>query len=479
MLAKHVNTTLLRCIGSLSILVAVLINTAAIELILGKDDSLSDGTEVLVWAFQLYCFSIGIILWFTKSRRFLTSFVFTAFFVPVIAYATLLAVELFLTLSTPTSYEKDSSLISVVDRSYQEQYFPFTVQWLHPQYLFFLPWKQSTIRDANNDVVSINQSGFRGVTPEDKGEKKLAFIVGGSAAFGHGSSSNETTISGYLNQIQGEYHFVNAGVPSWNSGQELNRIIVQIDRYNPELVIAFNGFNDAILGSQREEGDGYPILTPESFELLEEKIGHLHENIDDVKSIMESPIFFPSTRYAIGELKADLVNSVITLLSFPKPEISKSKEPTTISRKSTGDKKVRVVAKEQSILSKLAADEYTKNILAMNRYLHANNTEFLVFFQPFLFFHENIPSDWNQAFANQSWSSFTFDLRHFISYVTNSTESTGVFYDFSALFNKYKTQGLTVESVFLDRVHLTDQGNELVAKELVTILTRNGLLSSY
>ena len=479
MLAKHVNPTLLRCIGSLSILVALLINTAAIELILGKDNGLSAGTEVLVWAFQLYCFSIGVILWFTRSRRFLMSFVFTALFVPVISYATLLAVELFLTLATPTSYEKDNSLIPVVDRPYQEQYFPFTVQWLHPQYLFFLPWKQSTIRDANNDVVSINLSGFRGATPEDRGEKRLAFIVGGSTAFGHGSSSNETTISGYLNQIQDEYHFVNAGVPSWNSSQELHRIIIQIDRYNPELVIAFNGFNDAILSLQREEGDGYPILTPESFELLEEKIGHIHENIDDVKSIMESPIFFPSTRYAIGELKTDLVNSVVTLLSFPMPEISKSKKPTTISRKSTGDEKGRIVTQEQSKISKLAADEYTKNILAMNRYLRVNNTEFLVFFQPFLFFHENIPSDWNQAFGKTSWNSFTFDLRHFISYVSNSTQSSGIFYDFSALFNKYRAQGLTVESVFLDRVHLTDHGNKLVAKELVAILTHNGLLSSH
>jgi len=479
MLAKYVNPTLLRCVGSLFILVAVLINTAAIEFILGKDNSLSDGTEVLVWAFQLYCISIGVILWFTRSKRFLMPFVFSALFVPVVSYATLLAVELFLTLSTPPSYEKDNSLIPVIDRPYREQYYPFTVQWLHPQYLFFLPWKQSTIREANNDVVSINLSGFRGATPEDRGEKRLAFIVGGSTAFGHGSSSNETTISGYLNQIQDEYHFVNAGVPSWNSSQELHRIIVQIDRYSPELVIAFNGFNDAILGSQREEGDGYPILTPESFELLEEKIGHIHENINDVKNIMESPIFIPSTRSAIGELKTDLVNSVVTLLSFAKLEIFKPKKPTTINRKNTGDKKGRVAAKEQSKVSRLTADEYTKNILAMNSYFHAHNTEFLVFFQPFLFFHDNIPSDWNQAFAKQSWDSFTFDLRHFISYVSNSTESTGIFYDFSALFNKFMVQGLTVESVFLDRVHLSDRGNEIVAKELVAILTHKGLLSSY
>ena len=41
-----------------------------------------------------------------------------------------------------------------------DPYKNFTIQHLHPYYLFSLPWRENDIQNANNDVVNINNNGF-------------------------------------------------------------------------------------------------------------------------------------------------------------------------------------------------------------------------------------------------------------------------------------------------------------------------------
>jgi hypothetical protein len=124
-------------------------------------------------------------------------------------------------------------------------------------------------RALNNRVTTLSVEGFRGPSPAEKGPRKVAFILGGSAAFGHFATRDETTISGYLNALQDQYLFVNAGVPSWVSSQELERLALELVAYQPALVIAYDGFNDAATGADyAARGITMPPGAPESFDEL-------------------------------------------------------------------------------------------------------------------------------------------------------------------------------------------------------------------
>ncbi len=153
-------------------------------------------------------------------------------------------------------------------------YRPFTIQHLHPHYLFFYPLAPADRLALANPVCSLDADGFREPGPAAAAGRKLAVLIGGSAAFGHYATSNDTTIASYLNRLQREYFFVTAGVPSWNSTQELMRMAMQIAPMKPALVIAYDGVNDAALMGLGVDGSSqkYPMGTPESFDLLEDRL---------------------------------------------------------------------------------------------------------------------------------------------------------------------------------------------------------------
>lgn len=131
-------------------------------------------------------------------------------------------------------------------------YAPFFTEHLHPQYLFFFPPTAAERTAMGNAVCSIDSRGFREPGPGHAGSRKLAFLVGGSVAFGLFASSNETTITSHLNRLQDEYFFVNAGVPGFNSTQELVRLTLELVDDAPALVVAFNGWNDLTLAREPE-----------------------------------------------------------------------------------------------------------------------------------------------------------------------------------------------------------------------------------
>ena len=91
-------------------------------------------------------------------------------------------------------------------------YAPFYVQHLHPLYFFYFPLDPMQRNAMNNEIVSITADGFRGPGPSP--EKPLAILLGASAVFGDKASSDQTTITAYLNRMQSDFHFVAAGVPA-------------------------------------------------------------------------------------------------------------------------------------------------------------------------------------------------------------------------------------------------------------------------
>ena len=101
-----------------------------------------------------------------------------------------------------------------------------------------------------NKVINSNSFGFR--THEfDFSNKKVIIILGGSAAWGLGASSDERTfpflLEKKIKEENNQYIVINLSMMAATSQQELLYLIFWGLKLNPEIVISFSGFNDLVL----------------------------------------------------------------------------------------------------------------------------------------------------------------------------------------------------------------------------------------
>jgi hypothetical protein len=260
----------------------------------------------------------------------------------------------------------------------------------------------------------------------------LAFLLGGSAAFGHFATSDATTITGYLNRLQDEYFFVNAGVPSWNSTQELSRLINQILDYKSALVMTYDGANDLeiMLDYYRKRID-YPPGTPESFE-------HLYALVDDVRAAQLSapPLYERLFPWLTKTVRAHMGVSEYT-------ERSASGVP-------------------DELIERTAA-RYVRNEQLMHDLSTAHGARFVGVFQPISVLHKGVPEDLRNPGRRVTYQKFHDD-------VFKRGCSACEYVDFSDFFDKPGSARYHEDTLFVDEVHVNDHGNELIAQGILHAL---------
>ena len=174
-----------------------------------------------------------------------------------------------------------------------------TVSEANPNDLQFLQIKNTIytgyelVGNQDSQYWQINAQGFRDRDPvplaKPQNEVRI-FLLGGSTAFGYGSSSNAATISEQLElrlqeRLQqqlaspqlykpdllpanpeerqksaglpakikpGNYRVINAAVPGYASGNELAQVALEILKYDPDLIIVLDGYADLMLSSQEK-----------------------------------------------------------------------------------------------------------------------------------------------------------------------------------------------------------------------------------
>jgi len=126
----------------------------------------------------------------------------------------------------------------------------------HP-FLFYSTKPNLTV--SSTGALSTNSLGLRykelaSIKPD---KTVRIFLLGGSSAFGVGAQSDEETLSQQIERILNQYypHFqievVNAAGMGFTSVQELIIYQILVCDYQPDMVLAFDGFNDAV----------FPIIT--------------------------------------------------------------------------------------------------------------------------------------------------------------------------------------------------------------------------
>jgi lysophospholipase L1-like esterase len=370
-----------------------------------------------------------------QSRGRVMSAVLAA--VRTLAWLTLLGTTAAMSLEILLQYRvamKEAYAPQTVIGALDNAYFPITIQHLHPTYFFFFPLDPAERLAIGNKVFSLDRNGFREPGPAHANGRKIAVLLGASSAFGHYSSSNDTTITSYLNRLQDDYFFVNAGVPSWNSTQELMRLVFEIADMKPALVIAYDGTNDAelsVLYSPRT-GLPYPPGTPESFDDIERRV-------DDIRAdrwLLRPPRLFPELLHRIDKYRGAV-------------ELDEEKDPVSA----------------EALAAAVAA--YRSNHRKMASIVNGFGGRFISIFQPIASVHRNVP----ESFREEDAMSIRFH-----ELVASAPADGYEWHDFGRFFDslfEHVPAGEPVggeQPIFVDDVHLFDRGNELIARRLLEII---------
>lgn len=322
-----------------------------------------------------------------------------------------------------------------------------------PLKLAFAPYTiYKNLPNQKTENFTINSKGLRGreisLTPE--GLDRI-IVVGGSAAFGHGVPDDQT-IASFLGRVDPQYEVINAGVIGFSSGQELAYVVEELVDYQPQVIIAYNGWNDLFSAwyYPREPGEfGYNSSIFFQFEQF------LIENY-------RSQVFV--TRAVRRLLKAIFGKS--ELLSFLKEELARRKQESGLllslpfTRKNYSQREVREYLEQ-------AVERYVMNLKKMDDFCRQRRVRFLVVLQPELGLKSKkderevrFLAGWDKKIEKYS-SSFSSAYRLFIRKSKRELQQKGIeFLDITDFpeFSENEKQ------IFIDAVHTNALGNEMIAR---------------
>ena len=115
------------------------------------------------------------------------------------------------------------------------------------------------IPNQHTSTININNFGMRGsdITQDKPNDVYRIFLIGGSTLYGSGSTSDTTTIPGFLQErfdnsgIDQKIQVINAGIEGSSSLEEVPRIKNDLVNFDPDMIVIYHGTNDGHLDWER------------------------------------------------------------------------------------------------------------------------------------------------------------------------------------------------------------------------------------
>ncbi|NQT22641.1 MAG: SGNH/GDSL hydrolase family protein [Candidatus Omnitrophica bacterium] len=302
------------------------------------------------------------------------------------------------------------------NRATQFRLEPYTVFGLKPNF--------------KSDTVNINSLGLRGEgIQKERDDCYRIVVLGGSAVFGGSVSDDNHTFCKLLEkQIKREANanveVINAGIPAFISMQELILFEDKIIELKPDLVIVFDGFNDALTILKREKRPNYPWWFSEIEKIYYTSISRL---------FMEKRLRkYRPTKHLINWLD---------------------------KRKNKGI--LYTVVPE-------AVDFYKRNLDMICHLAESYNIDVLLVFQPMAIYKKNLTENEKKIIRNLD-SNYTKALsemcnaeKEAMAYV--AAKNNVSFADGASFFTGIH------QNIFIDEVHFNQLGHEITAESLYEIL---------
>jgi hypothetical protein len=335
--------------------------------------------------------------------------------------------------------------------------------WDNPNALKWAVAPYTIYKNAPNQKTpyfTTNSKGFRGAKEYSTFSKKSKriIVVGGSVAFGHGLPHEDETVQIQMEKLNSKYEVINAAVGGYASGQELTYVVTELVDYNPDIIIAFDGFNDlfwywyADKYSDRLQNDSELGFSYNFFSNLE---GTLVDSYQKRISVFNSFQGF--------------FNNLISrsmILSAIRQKITKSSRQNYSAKLS--DDKI-VLDKNKNEYFEQISNTYTNNLIKMDKFCHSYGIKFIVVFQPEMG-QKSILTDTERNYL-KSWprvwnvdnyeNEFPRLYKRLITQSKNILTKKGI--DFIDI-NDNSAYKNNPNTLFIDFVHLNKSGNQIVAR---------------
>jgi hypothetical protein len=332
----------------------------------------------------------------------------------------------------------------------KDPYSMFYTQYLHPYYLFSAPWLQKDREAANNDIVSVNEDGFRYNPSFEAANHATGLFLGASVAFGQYATSNNMTIAAQLSRLGG-VKFINLNAPSWNSHQELVALLKTTVRY-----IVSVSFSSNDVRADCSKITEYPDDAPENFD----KLAAL---VNDIRGERQrTPL--------ISQFKAYLANYFLdTSILYTNIKWWYGGQPAIF----LGQQVAAEVMGDDACQSRVANGTLL-NQQNMRLISEARGARHILVIQPQYSLHTTAKTE----FKSRTQSGVEF-IRGVIAKIMNSEFCKRDCLDLSTVFDR-TAEGATIvkeskeavysQKAFFDEVHLTDDGNRVVSQAIAAFL---------
>lgn len=314
----------------------------------------------------------------------------------------------------------------------------------------------TTTKNFHSEKLNTNSYGFRGkefskIKPDNS---YRIVILGGSAVYGLGASSDETTIPAFLEKelsaaplIKGKsIEIINAGQGWYVSTQELILLITKILDLSPDMIVVFDGYNDFYHTVVTGLPPGYPAVW---------RHGGMEQAYRQ----------YISMDFSLSDFRRPLAK-----LAYQSSFLYKLIVRTHTFSENMKIKKLSAVAADAPVFrpNQEIVDVYVRNLKLMSAMAKEYKIKMVAVMQPSLM-HKNIFSKEEQKFAGADpyykASGFADSFREMYADANGRLAKMGdgknIFY-----FNILDLFKDNNQHIFGDLVHFTDLGSEAVAKEL-------------
>ena len=294
---------------------------------------------------------------------------------------------------------------------------------------------------------AIDSHGFRTEEGLENDRRPKIVILGGSSAFGLGVKDPDT-ISSYLEREIPTHRLINAGVVGYLSGQELGLFVNTASDYRPQLVIAYDGWNDLydpiygpVVRYPNEVGVSASFLT------FQER---LVKSNDSKTQLGPSLVEF----FRIASSKSYLLKWATRKFGFEKrPRLISECEASEVGSASRRERNEKLL--------EAAVDAYVRNLTKLSNASHAYGAEFIVVIQPELGGKVVRTESETVALKARFWNCYRDEFpelyKRFVAAAKLRLTQVGIpFIDLNeaAVFRESN------ETLFFDVVHTTELGNQ-------------------
>lgn len=348
----------------------------------------------------------------------------------------------------------------------------------------------SLVGNQKSNFWRINEQGFRDNNPvpltKPKNEIRI-FLLGGSTAFGQGNLNNQATLASLLEARlneriaqqkrspekyrptdlpfykpelekalslpprirQGQYRVINAAVPGYASGNTLAQLALQILPYSPDGVVVLDGYADLMLPSNQAQTD-----IPHTEAFLKNALGHFWTHLtQQFKHSLTDTYLVKATKY---------------WLLRPQPSVS---ELSLVATEQTTPLEEHLTADSAELERRVARHRnHHKQIIGL---MAGAKIPLIIAVQPEITGRGNSKlSPREQAILQELGLGYRQRMQTSYTQLAQASQQLQEAFPKNVkTLNFYKLDDDFRNGAFSDAVHLTEEGNAVLAERFYRVIT--------